>query len=65
MNKNTAAAATLTESQITRRVFRGASPSEPRGLSDAFSEAQIRAIASNPHAGQWRDRAVDYLAGCS
>lgn len=50
-----------TEATITRLVFEGARPSELRGLSDVFDVDQIRAIADNPRAGQWRDRAVDYL----
>lgn len=52
-----------TEMVITSRVFAGASPSEPRGLSDAFTTEEIEAIADNPAAGQWRDRAIDILDG--
>jgi len=56
-------AATMTESEIKAAVFRGASPSELRGLSDAFSFEGIQAIASNPNAGSWRWVACGYLAG--
>lgn len=52
-----------TEMSITSRVFAGASPSELRGLSDVFTTEEIEAIADNPAAGQWRDRAIDYLDG--
>jgi hypothetical protein len=51
----------LTEREITRRVFAGASVSEPRGLSDVFSTAELAAIASSPDAGFWRWHAVSVL----
>lgn len=51
-----------TEQSITARVFAGAGVNEPRGLTDAFSPEEIWAIAHNPGAGKWRDRAADILA---
>jgi hypothetical protein len=56
-----AKAATMTEDQITLAVFKGAHPSELRGLSDAFSDDGIRALASNKLAGEWRWRACEAL----
>ena len=50
-------AAEMSEVAITRRVFRGESPSH-RGLTDAFSLAEIQAIAGNKRAGMWRWAAI-------
>ena len=55
-------AALMTANEITAAIFRGASPSELRGLSDAFSLEGIQAIASNEHAGDWRWSACRMLA---
>lgn len=52
-----------TELSIRERVFAGASVREPRGLTDAFTLDEIAAIAENPAAGVWRDRAIDILDG--
>jgi len=54
-------AATMTEAAITKKVFRGARVNQFRGLTDAFSEKEIHAIASNPNAGDWRNIAQDLL----
>ena len=50
-----------TEAFIDARVFRGAGPAEFRGLSDAFTEAEILAISQNPGVGIWAERAVEIL----
>lgn len=47
-------AAKMTEKEIARAVFAGASTREPRGLSDAFTLPGIQAVASNEDAGHWR-----------
>lgn len=51
----------MSEDAITRRVFKGARANEFRGLTDAFTEKEIHAIASNPNAGDWRNIAQDLL----
>lgn len=50
-----------TELTITREVFKGATTYEYRGLTDAYTDEEIRAIAENPAAGSWRWYAAEYL----
>lgn len=54
-------ASTMTERSITDAVFYNAHPGDHRGLTDAFTESGIQAVASNEDAGKWSDRAIDYL----
>lgn len=54
---------TMTEEAISRHVFPSyVAPSVLRGLSDAFSPAEIDAIAGNDAAGRWRWDACAMLA---
>lgn len=38
----------MTESEINQRIFAGARSNEPRGFSDAFTFAEVVALANGP-----------------
>jgi len=53
-----------TEARIVAAIFRGASVREYRGLSDAFSDAEILEIANRADLPDYlRDQAFYYLLG--